>query len=270
MKPDDPRHGTNAGATQHIADGEPLCSACQEGRWRYNKAARHDRANGRPREVKLGKTAHAIAMRGTTGWMAELTGLHRELIRQTRLNGPDAMVYRTTRDALLTAAPHATWTCVGVQRRTRGLIALGWTARDISHLAGVSEPSVYRVLSTDNPARMRADIAVKLLAAHNQLLDRPPPIDNPWRASVTTKSVRRAQAEGWAVPAMWDDIDDPDATPAEVDTTGSRTDAAMEEYAHLISLGESQEQAARQLGLSIRTLDDYALRARRCDATNAA
>lgn len=262
MTPDDPRHGTNAGATQHLADGEPLCDACHEGRWRYNKAARHDRANGRPREIRLGKTAHAIAMRGTTGWMAELTGLHRELIRQTRLNGPDAMVYRTTRDTLLAAAPHATWTCVGVQRRLRGLVALGWTARDISRTADVSEPSVYRVLRTDNPARMRAEIAIKLIDAYNQLADQPAPVDNPWRQASVTKSTQRAHAKGWVVPAMWDDIDT-DTAPAAVNKNSSRPEIALEEYAHLINLGESPEQAANILGLTLRTIEDYETKARK-------
>lgn len=30
MTPDDPRHGTSAGRTQHVKTGEPLCPACRK------------------------------------------------------------------------------------------------------------------------------------------------------------------------------------------------------------------------------------------------
>lgn len=214
MSPDDPRHGTNAGANQHMRDGEKPCRACRDGKSRYDKGALYDRDRGRPREVRLGAAAYAVAQRCTTGYLAHISGVNRQTISEVRGGSPDAMVFRSTRDALLAAAPQATWTGIGIIRRTRALAALGWSARAIAKAGNASEASILRLFGDANPSRVRADVALKIVAAYDELSTRRPPADDMFQQATLTKARKRAREQGFQPPAAWDDIDDPSGQPA--------------------------------------------------------
>ena len=51
MSPDDPRHGTTAGAKQHRKHGEETCPPCKAAATLYQNQRELDRMNGQPRAV---------------------------------------------------------------------------------------------------------------------------------------------------------------------------------------------------------------------------
>lgn len=75
------------------------------------------------------------------------------------------------------------------------------------------------------------------------------------RAGVT-RSRNIAIRKGYAPPLAWNNIDDPNELPS---TTRERTnylaDDLISEVEFLTSFGESIEQAARQLGVSVQAIE---------------
>lgn len=68
MQPDDPRHGTYAGAVQHWFDKESLCDDCARAEWRYrkNKELRHLRGDS-PTVPSIGTVRRFQALQAL-GW----------------------------------------------------------------------------------------------------------------------------------------------------------------------------------------------------------
>jgi hypothetical protein len=60
MSPDDPRHGTTAGAKQHRKHGEETCQPCKAAATLYQNQRELDRLNGRPRAVSAVGVARRI------------------------------------------------------------------------------------------------------------------------------------------------------------------------------------------------------------------
>lgn len=94
---------------------------------------------------------------------------------------------------------------LGTQRRIRALQRLGWSSTAIGRAADASwvspSSSIKRVLDTD---RIRQGTAQAIDRAYRALSTRPGP---------NRQLQRRAIREGWAPPAAWDDIDDPNDRP---------------------------------------------------------
>jgi DNA-binding phage protein len=206
MTPEDPRHGTHAGALAHRRDGSSMCLPCRTAVRRYVKAAKVRLNNGVRNRVPLGQRAWKILNNVGCTPVAEKTGLWRNNLYRARRRGPDALVLRSTRDAILRAAGP---TPIGVQRRVRALTALGHTIEAIAAAAGVHREGLGRMSRSPQPTTMmRPHMVAGVVAAYELLRDAPAPDD---RYAARRRSTSKAR--GWLPPDVWDDIDDPHEDP---------------------------------------------------------
>ena len=119
----------------------------------------------------------------------------------------------------------------GVQRRLQALLAVGWSLVELGGRLGRSSSSMTDLLAQVDSVHWATHAAVRDL--YNDLWDVAPPESTTSQRRAVTRARRRAQREGWAPPAAWDDrgphgIDNPHATPA-----GVRTPAAnRQKYGH--------------------------------------
>ena len=82
-----------------------------------------------------------------------------------------------------------------------------------------------------------------------------------WRADSQRKIAR---GRGWLSPLAWDNIDDPNERPtATRDHSHYRAAELLSEWDHLRRSGESIEQAARQLGVTVGAIEKAIERAGR-------
>lgn len=124
----------------------------------------------------------------------------RELCCRTAKNQYEAT---RIRDKILRRPPR-TVPAVGVQRRIRALMVLGWTAQGIAETAGWTRREYVNGML--RRTTVREATAVRVGAVYDQLSMHVGP-------SELTR--QRAAAKGWAPPLAWDDatIDNPEAEP---------------------------------------------------------
>lgn len=256
MRPDDSRHGTHAGALAHRRGGTPMCLPCQIAARRYVKAAKLRLERGVRNRIPLGQRAWDILTNVGPTPVAEATGLWRNNLYRLQRGGPDQIVVRSTRDAILSVqAP----TAVGIQRRVRALAALGYTFEAISQHADVHPEWLARMSRADVPPRVSQRIVETIAVAYEKLHDTPPPEDR-WVVGRRSKSVRR----GWVSPTAWDDIDDPAEDPLAEGDPDYLDPVLIEriiagDYAlldHLPPTASARTEIARQWYASGRSLND--------------
>ena len=120
----------------------------------------------------------------------------------------------------------------GVQRRLQALLAVGWSLVELGGRLGRSRSSMTDLLAQVDSVHWATHAAVRDL--YNDLWDATPPESTTSQRRAATRARRRAQREGWAPPAAWDDgtgphgIDNPNATPVGVRTAG----ANRQQYGH--------------------------------------
>lgn len=265
MTPDDPRHGTNAGATAHWYDGEPACPACAAAKAREAKAADYDKVAGRPRTVRLGRRAHYLLANSPAPQAAAQTGLSQFTIRRLTNEGPSARVRRITRDNIIHNIHAAdTWTPVGIQRRIHALHAQGWTSQALATEAGVSVKAVLTLRDREPRQQVRRPFALAVIAAYDRMCTRLPPTHTRRDREIATKARKRAEANGWHPPFAWDDIDNPYAVPdygtVENRPVGRPIAGTIEDYDFLIRCGESPERAAERVGVNLASIRDQRTR----------
>lgn len=103
---------------------------------------------------------------------------------------------------------------LGVRRRLRALVALGWSLRRLAQELDVSSSLAQRWLHAD---QVHPDNHAAVLDLYERLSMRLPPHDH------SAEQARRyARAHGWAPPLAWndEDLDDPAARPIGVDHGG--------------------------------------------------
>lgn len=159
------------------------------------------------------------------GWerIAARAGVHRTTVEallyghdggppSRRLHRDNAAKLLATEADAARAVPAGQTPGLGVRRRFQSLVALGWTARFLAGEIGMHERNIYSFLNGDGHV---LDVtAEKILAVYGRLWDKRPP------DTVGARRARlRAARLGWAVPAAWDDFDDPQAKPAGVGAT---------------------------------------------------
>lgn len=252
MTPDDPRHGTNAGAIAHWKAGESACPACARGKSRDRAYAELDRLAGRPRVCALGASAYAVVATHPLRQVSAATGLRTHYLLRLRREGPEKRVRRTTRDRLLRAGQGEFWTAVGIRRRLEAMMTLGWSMRAFAVEAGTYESTLTRILRRDGgPTFVRATLAEAIIEAYDRLEATPL---TPNRSS--TRARRVAVARGYVSPLAWDDIDNDDApTGVRGDDLAQRHDVdTWEDYDYLTGQGCSFEEIAARLGLKPTSL----------------
>lgn len=206
MSPDDPRHGTHAGALAHRRGGPPMCLPCEVAARRYIKATKMRLDKGIRNRIPLGQRAYDILTHVGPTQVAEATGLWRNNLYRTQRRGPSAIVLRSTRDAILRVqAP----TAAGTQRRIQALAMKGHTLTVISAESGVHLDRLAVISRRDTPPdRVRPHVALGVAAAFERLRDVDPP-NRPENVRRRTLSAR----QGWLLAEVWDDIDDPTEDP---------------------------------------------------------
>lgn len=135
----------------------------------------------------------------------------------------------------------------GTMRRVQALVALGYTFRVIGEHLGCSHDCARKLAFPGE--FVRTSTAAKVDQVFERLCMTVP----------TGAGVRHAKATarryGWVPPLAWDDIDtDPAPVTAEASHRMPTTEV-LAEVAHLMSLGESEHQAARRLGTTVRALE---------------
>lgn len=206
MRPDDPRHGSHAGAVAHWRAGETPCGPCGLAAFREGKAARLDQARGRPRTVELGEKAWRIVCDSPRNQLAERTGiLHHNLLRYEKA-GPQKRVRRGTRDRIEAAGERRFWTVRGIQRRLQALTAAGWSMAEVALRTGVAVDVLKGIRRHPAPQYVTVVIGEAIASAFEtlELLVAPAGRSSSWMRA-------EARRRGYAPALAWDDIDYDDA-----------------------------------------------------------
>lgn len=153
-----------------------------------------------------------------------------------------------TRNRLSDAPPRKV-SSRGVRRRIEALRALGWTEPQLCAEMGIRFPQAVRNWTHSETVTTRT--YDKVAALYERLSMTPPPAG---KAAEYARTVGRRN--GFVPPLGWDDIDN-DPEPADMGSTRKTWPAAelAAEVAHLLSMGESVEQAARRLGLTTDAIE---------------
>lgn len=155
-------------------------------------------------------------------------------------------------DAIL-GRPRGSVPALGTARRVRALVALGYTFGQIGDALGRSHDYA-RKLATYEDERIWRRTADDVAAVFRQMAMVLPPNDDPrdqWRVSYAKTT---AAKNGWSPPLAWDDIDNPDEQPRGIRRTFERRDL-LTEWAELQEAGESIDQAARRLGVTVKAIE---------------
>lgn len=160
--------------------------------------------------------------------------------------------------AIMAAQARDGITHAGITRRLRALRALGWTLADIADAAGITDRQVEN-LSNQEPRYVHDRTAAAVDAAYRRL-STTRPTSAGWRDGAA-QARRWAARQGWAPPAAWDRIDDPDEIPRGVRAAAEPTTAELlDEYEHLLAGGETHERAAARIGRALGSVRGMARR----------
>lgn len=102
MSPDDPRHGTNAGASAHWKDGERPCDPCREAGSRRRKLNRLRSYSGQPGTVPFRGTLRRLRALRALGWSNAQIAARTPGVSARTLDGVGRgpWVHRDTADAI--------------------------------------------------------------------------------------------------------------------------------------------------------------------------
>ena len=149
------------------------------------------------------------------------------------------------------------WPCT---RRVRALARIGWANRRIAAVAGVSEAVIWDVQSGLQPT-VAARSAAAIRAAYTEMENSPA-----LSSRGATRVRNRAATAGWAPPASWEDIDDPDALPVGVRHRTIRPHAeTVAEVIDLLGQRAMWGEALQRLGMKAKGLEKALARAGRGD-----
>lgn len=201
MNPDDPRHGSSAGATAHMREGSEVCEPCSTRKARADKRRRVFGSALVPLPTHVWKIVRQTDLR----LLARSTGVSECAIRNMRNRGGNLSIYQSTLEKLERFDPV---TDIGVRRRAQALAVLGWTSRQIAERAGIHHEYVRNTQNGTQRHYLRETTRAGIVAAYDAMHMTPAPV-NRWSTGVKA----RALAKGWAPPMAWDAIDDPDDRP---------------------------------------------------------
>ena len=110
----------------------------------------------------------------------------------------------------------------GTVRRLRALYAIGWTSSDIAPMLGCTPARVGHLISGKR-VTVHRHTASRVDSVYRQLcmtVPQDPDVLAPRMTRTRARQRRQSAAKGWVPPLAWDDIDDPDETPAlgDIDT----------------------------------------------------
>lgn len=224
MTPDDPRHGTYAGAQAHTRAKTPRCEPCREAYRRYHKRLEVDHARGIRRRVSpvaAGKHVDRLIEAGlSVDGIARLAGVTRATVFRASGRGggykqPPTME-ASKLDALLAVEIPSTpgksgyLPRLGVQRRIQALSVMAYSRDDMAEYLGGVCPQWFSSLVNGRAGVRASGPNVQASTWHR--------IDGMYRdlamkMGPSPQARQKALAKGYVGPLGWDDIDDPDEVP---------------------------------------------------------
>lgn len=151
----------------------------------------------------------------------------------------------------------------GAQRRIQALMALGYTSEDIRLAAGWHHRNAVLRILTGQKGRpcvwVERNTHQTICDVFEQLCMKVP--DLTWyRKRARTLALNK----GYAPPLAWDDIDNDEAPRLDQTCPSPRkTGVDLDEFDRLVEFGESEEQAARRLGVTTSAIERARQRARK-------
>lgn len=129
----------------------------------------------------------------------------------------------------------------GTRRRLQALHAIGWTYSAIAAELDCTTQNVRSLVHSTESVHglVTANTARRVTDLYERCWQAPPAPTNAFSAAEQDKAIRRARKNGWAVPAAWDDIDDPAETPGivtHIDHTKKASTDTAEDVAFLLDL----------------------------------
>lgn len=107
IDPDDPRHGTYAGANQHWITKTPMCQPCGQAAYLYVKKCRLDNTAGTPRSIPIIGTRRRIQALSALGYsynqIGAAIGVDRTLIMRWARASDRVTVHATTANKIAAA-----------------------------------------------------------------------------------------------------------------------------------------------------------------------
>ena len=151
----------------------------------------------------------------------------------------------------------------GTTRRLRALVAIGWSGAKLARALDMLPTNFARLLHSTTVTAATAR-ATRIL--YDRLWDTPPPEPDAHQRQAASRARNMARRHGWPPPLAWDDddIDNPDARPAEaVDRANEGT--PLEDIELLCDEGYTLAHAAERLGVRAETIQHRLARVGRDD-----
>lgn len=173
---------------------------------------------------------------------------------------PSRRVLRSTAERLYALTPTAEHLADGAnipahgtRRRLQALVAIGYSQRFLAERLGIN-PGNFGTMLHHRP-QVTVATADKVKALYDELSMTPRTgTDQRTKISVS-RAKKRAAWFMWLPPLAWDDddIDNPFATPAEMERDDRRD--VVEDFDWLVEQGESPEHAAERLGVALASIE---------------
>lgn len=220
MDANDPRHGTQAGFSQHVRDDEKPCADCRNGdaiagrrrRKRVTQGHRHTLPVGQTLYTQLtelrdeGASIHKIAEWAGVGYRSAYAVLR---------DGPEARIYTRTHQKLSALRPPTRITTTGLTRRLQALQRLGYSIPVIAAESGLSKTQLRNICDGVLTAPTKHATRDAIAATYDRLQLSLPATDTASQRKSVTQARNRAERHGWPSPLAFDDIDH-DTTPRGV------------------------------------------------------
>lgn len=171
-----------------------------------------------PADVVRDHIAVVRAETGMTFWQfATVAGVHVNYLEYMARAGPKVVTAAVARRVLAVTADTVVPAgrripAMGTARRLQALAVMGWSGPRVAEATGMSEDTMRRIRRNEYPYVFRST-AERVDAAYRNMWNAPPPDDTPVRRAVIDRTRQAALAAGWAPPAAWDNIDDPEEKP---------------------------------------------------------
>lgn len=210
LAPDDPRHGSPAGADAHRRAGEAPCTDCREAERLASKQHRQAVALGQtfthPGALAYDQVKDWLRRGATQEEIAFHVGLDVNVIKHLVANRPE-LVLAKTHEPIRALAHTMPLTTLGATRRIQGLMWLGWSPAEIAAEAGVH----YETVLDARFPRTNINIPTKvaLAIAYDRLhLQMPPAGRTRAEKSARVRTRNFARKHKFVPPLGWNSIDD--------------------------------------------------------------
>lgn len=223
-----------------------------------------------------------MLMENGIGWKraAVLAGVPNGAVTQLLYGGsgnrpPSRRIRPATEAAILAVRPSldlmadlAGTDATGTRRRVQALAVTGWSQAELGARLRMKPGTFSAAVRRD---RVSAAFARAVRDLCRELWDQPPPEATPQEKRAAARTRGHAAKSEWVPLAAWDDIDDPQARPAEGwqrAPEDARRPAALlvDEARELFSFGLDRNQAAERLEVTRNRLDAAFSRAARAEA----